>query len=127
LIWPITVAPYAVHLVVLKGKGAQDIGDSEENAEKVYTALQAAGIEVLYDDRNDSPGVKFNDADLIGLPIRLTVSDRAMKQGGVEYKRRDQKDKRIIPSAEIANAVLAEIDTLKAEIAAKLVEMPWKA
>jgi prolyl-tRNA synthetase len=126
LIWPITVAPYDVHLVVLKGKGAINLGDSEEYAERLYTTFQAAGIEVLYDDRNESPGVKFNDADLIGLPIRLTVSDRAMKQGGVEYKRRDQEEKRIIPSADITSVVLAEIGTLKANITAKLVEMPWR-
>lgn len=125
LIWPISVAPFAVHMIVLKGKGVEGIGDSEAIAERLYDELQAAGIEVLYDDRDDSPGVKFNDADLIGLPIRLTVSDRAMRQGGVEFKRRDKKEKRIIPYADIIKAVQAEIDLLEAEITAKVIDMPF--
>jgi len=125
LIWPVSVAPYTVHLVVLKGKGAEGAEDSEASAERLYTDLQAAGIEVLYDDRDESPGVKFNDADLIGLPIRLTVSIRAMRQGGVEYKRRDQKEKRIIASTEIITAIQAEIGNLYAELNAKMIEAPF--
>ena len=125
LIWPVSVAPYTVHLVVLKGKGAEGAEDSEANAERLYTELQAAGIEVLYDDRDVSPGVKFNDADLIGLPIRLTVSARAMKQGGVEFKRRDQKEKRIIPSTDIITAIQAEIDNLYTELNAKIIDVPF--
>lgn len=122
LIWPISVAPYDVHLVVLKGKGGPGIGDSEENSEKLYKQLQESGIEVLFDDRNESPGIKFNDADLIGVPIRLTVSDRALKQGGVEYKRRDQSEKRIIPISEIVSSLQAEINVLQSSINAKVVE-----
>ena len=61
----------------------------------------AAGVEVLYDDREESPGVKFNDADLIGLPLRLTVSERALKAGGVELKRRDQAEKRIVAHEDV--------------------------
>jgi prolyl-tRNA synthetase len=127
LVWPVTVAPYTVHLVVLKGKGSEGIEDSEATAEKVYAQLQAAGIEVLYDDRDESPGVKFNDADLIGLPIRLTVSTRAMQQGGVEYKRRDQKEKRIILTADLVSTVQAEIDKLYTEINAQVVEVAFNA
>jgi prolyl-tRNA synthetase len=127
MIWPVTVAPYTVHLVVLKGKGSEGIEDSEANAEMLYGELQAAGIEVLYDDRDESPGVKFNDADLIGLPIRLTVSTRAMKQGGVEFKRRDQKEKRVIPTTEIISGVSAEIDKLFSEIDSKVVEVAFNA
>jgi prolyl-tRNA synthetase len=119
------VAPYIVHLVVLKGRGVEGIEDSESNAETLYAHLLAAGVEVLYDDRDESPGVKFNDADLIGLPIRLTVSARAMKQGGVEFKRRDQKEKRIILSVEIVPTVLAEIDKLFYEISTRVVEVPF--
>jgi len=69
--------------------------------------------------------VKFNDADLIGLPIRLTVSARAMKQGGVEYKRRDQKEKRIIPSADIITAIQTEINNLYAKLNEKVIEVPF--
>jgi prolyl-tRNA synthetase len=91
----------ARHLVVLAGKAAVETGDLSgspvEAADRIYESLQATGIEVLYDDRQESPGVKFNDADLIGLPIRLTVSERAFNQGGVEFKRRDQVEKSILP------------------------------
>ena len=95
LVWPISVAPFQVHLIGLTGK---NIGSKTlELTETLYSALCDAGIEVLFDDRPESPGVKFNDADLIGLPIRLTVSERALKQGGIEYKRRDQSEKLILP------------------------------
>ncbi len=79
LIWPISIAPYQVQLVLLRGKGSPQAG---EIANKLYADLQDAGVEVLYDDRDDSPGVKFNDADLIGLPIRVTVSERGTSPGG---------------------------------------------
>jgi prolyl-tRNA synthetase len=90
LMWPISVAPYEVHLVSLAGEGAQ--GDEvREIADGIYAQLQEAGIEVLYDDRDATPGVKFNDADLIGLPLRVTVSARSLRNGGAEVKRRDGK------------------------------------
>jgi prolyl-tRNA synthetase len=125
LIWPIMVAPYAVHLAVLTGKGGEGMENTDVVADRLYAELQKAGIEVLYDDRQESPGVKFNDADLIGLPIRLTVSDRALKAGGVEYKRRDRPEKQIVSLAEIVSAVQAEIAILEAEIAARVVEIPF--
>jgi prolyl-tRNA synthetase len=80
LIWPISVAPYQVYVVALQG--------SEEAAERLYAGLQAASVEALYDDRDERAGVKFNDADLIGIPIRLTVSKRSLEAGGVELKLR---------------------------------------
>ena len=57
---------------------ANPSGHAQRRAEQLYAASQAAGIEVLYDDRDESPGVKFNDADLIGIPLRLTVGDRSL-------------------------------------------------
>jgi len=129
LIWPITIAPYQVHLVMLpakKGAGERGSeGDVEKAANQLYLDLQAAGVEALYDDREESPGVKFNDADLIGLPIRLTVSERGLRDGLIEYKRRDRKEKRMIPRGEIIEAVKAEIAALEAEIQAKVVEAPF--
>lgn len=122
LIWPVTVAPYHVHLVALAAKGSDQV---QQEAESIYAELEAAGLEVLYDDREESPGVKFNDADLIGLPVRLTVSGRALEQGGVEFKRRDQADKRILPRAEIVQQVKAEIASLMKEIQEKLVEVSF--
>lgn len=80
LVWPTSIAPYPVHLVVLPGREV----DTNLIAAGVEGSLTAAGFEPLVDDREESAGVKFNDADLIGLPIRLTISERAFKQGGVD-------------------------------------------
>ena len=121
LILPITVAPYQVHLVSL-GSAA----DIAETAERVYRALLGANIEVLFDDREESPGVKFADADLIGIPIRLTVSAKSIKGGGVEIKRRDQKDAAIIPESEVIARVQSEIKSMLDAIAAKVVNVPFK-
>jgi prolyl-tRNA synthetase len=109
LIWPISVAPYHVHLVLLSGR---EDTETIEISEKLYKILQEEGIEVLYDDRNESPGVKFNDADLIGLPIRLTVSQRAMQAGGVEFKRRDLSEKEVIPIEGLVERIRDEINQL---------------
>ncbi|HWQ83299.1 MAG TPA: proline--tRNA ligase, partial [Anaerolineales bacterium] len=124
LIWPVSVAPYPVHLVVLPGKGEGEQVTAE--ADQLYADLQAAGIEVLFDDRQESPGVKFMDADLLGMPIRLTVSERAHKAGGVEFKRRDQAEKRVVPLAEVLEAVQAEIAALQAGLDATLVEATFE-
>jgi prolyl-tRNA synthetase len=113
LIWPISVAPYTVHLVMLSGKGGSD---TQAAAETLYMTLDAAGIETLFDDRQESPGVKFNDADLIGLPLRLTVSERSLKNGGVEFKRRDQDEKQVWPLAEVMARLRAEITTLADDV-----------
>jgi len=122
LIWPVSVAPYQVHMVVLSGK---DSSENIEAADKLYADLQAAGIEVLYDDRQESPGVKFNDADLIGLPIRLTVSSRALQAGGVEFKRRDLSEKEIVPLDEAADKIKDEISELQKVLDGMLKEMPF--
>jgi prolyl-tRNA synthetase len=122
LIWPITVAPYQVHLVLLRGKNTPQ---AEETADKLYADLQAAGFEVLYDDRDDSPGVKFNDADLIGLPVRLTVSERALAQGGVEMKLRNQTEKVIIPLTGTLAQLRAELAALEANISARVTRVDY--
>ena len=101
LIWPVSIAPYPVHLVVLNSKD----GSAEVAGEQLYTDLVAAGLEPLYDDRDERAGVKFNDADLIGLPLRVTVSHRAMSQGGYEFKRRDQDERWIVPAAEALDTI----------------------
>jgi prolyl-tRNA synthetase len=101
LIWPESIAPYAVHLVVLAGKTMDTTGI----AESLEKQLTEAGLEPLFDDRAESAGVKFNDADLIGLPLRITVSERALKQGGVEFKRRDGGEPWIVPVEEVVQAV----------------------
>jgi len=120
LIWPVTVAPYQVSLVWLGGSA-----ETQATAERIYQTLRAGGVEVLFDDRVASPGVKFNDADLIGLPLRVTVSDRALAQGGVELKRRDQADKHIVPESELLAAVRAELQSLHDEIARRVVPVAF--
>jgi prolyl-tRNA synthetase len=121
LIWPITVAPYQVHLVALAAGG----GQAGEVAERLYAELRAAGVEALYDDRAESPGVKFNDADLIGVPLRLTVGERALKRGGVELKRRDSAEVALVPPEEAVAHVQAEIAALLAAIQARVVDEPF--
>jgi prolyl-tRNA synthetase len=112
LLWPISVAPYQVHLTAL----LRDKSGVVEVADRLYADLQAAGVEVLYDDREASPGVKFNDADLIGLPLRLTVGARGLKKGGVELKRRDRQERVLVPVAEAVARVRSEIAALEAEL-----------
>jgi prolyl-tRNA synthetase len=124
LIWPVSVAPYQVHLVVL---GSKKGDEPQEAAERIYNALRQAGVEVLYDDRDESPGVKFNDADLIGLPLRLTVSERSLAQQSVEFKRREAKEKSLIPLSQVVERVQAEIAVLFAEITKSVIEVPYTA
>ncbi|TVQ24400.1 MAG: proline--tRNA ligase [Spirochaetaceae bacterium] len=85
LLWPVSVAPYTAHLIVING--------AESEAERLYDELEGAGIDTLYDDRDERPGVKFKDADLIGIPIRITVSPRSIEQGGAETKLRHESDR----------------------------------
>jgi prolyl-tRNA synthetase len=122
LIMPISVAPYHVHLVSLAGNDAT-INDA---ADRIYRALQAAQIEVLYDDRAESPGVKFADADLIGLPIRLTIGGKSLKAGGVEMKRRDQKESALVAENDLIARVQAEVKILFDEIAARVTQAPFR-
>ena len=82
-------------------------------------------MEVLYDDRDESPGVKFNDADLIGLPVRLTVSERALAQGGVEMKLRSKTEKVILPLDEPATRIQSDLDALIAEINAGVIPVEY--
>ncbi|HQE93451.1 MAG TPA: proline--tRNA ligase [Anaerolineae bacterium] len=122
LVWPITVAPYPVHLLTL---GPAD-SEATAVAERLYVEIQAAGIDVLFDDRDRSPGVKFNDADLIGIPLRLTVAARGLQQQSVELKRRDRQDRELIPLANVVPALKARLAALEAEITAAVVTVPFR-
>ena len=118
LIWPISITPYQVHLVALSG--------AEDEAEAVNTKLQEAGFEILFDDRDETPGVKFADADLLGMPIRLTVSKRSLKSGGVEHKLRSEKDGQVVAIDQLVETVQAHIKNLEGEIADRVLEMPFE-
>ena len=103
IIWPMSVAPYHVIITQVKpGDEAQD-----KVAQKIYDDLTAQGVEVLWDDRDERPGVKFKDADLIGIPVRITVGKLA-PEGKVEYKLRRESDRHEMTVEEAINAA-AEI------------------
>ena len=105
--WPITVAPYTVMLVSLPSVSAPEV---VETADRLYADLCAAGLEVLYDDRDERAGVKFNDADLLGIPLRITVGARGVKSGTVELKRRRDGEMSELPMANLAAEIQAVID-----------------
>jgi prolyl-tRNA synthetase len=96
ILWPRPVAPYQIHLVAL-GPNETVMGA----AEALYQQLLGAGYEVLYDDRDERAGVKFADADLIGAPLRLTVSTRSLKAGGVEAKPRHEAERTVVAQEEL--------------------------
>ena len=97
IIWPLSIAPYQVYFCPLYMENLQ----VAEMAERLYADLMAEGIEILFDDRNESPGVKFNDADLLGIPLRLTLSPRTLEKESAEIKWRHQKQARLLPLAGI--------------------------
>jgi prolyl-tRNA synthetase len=92
LTFPHPATPFDVYLMHIPGKEL----DTGAKAEEIYNSFQSAGISVLFDDRDERAGVKFNDADLIGCPVRMTVGEKALKEGMVELKPRKQKENRLI-------------------------------
>ncbi|MER0285911.1 proline--tRNA ligase [Clostridioides difficile] len=103
IIWPLSVAPYHVVIVPANMKNEEQVSI----AEKIYNDLQAMGVEVLLDDRDERIGVKFNDSELIGIPMRITVG-KNISEGKVEFKFRHKEDKEIIDIEEINEKVKAE-------------------
>jgi prolyl-tRNA synthetase len=100
--WPVPVAPYHVHLVALKSKDADVQSRINSTAQEIYDGLWAEGIEVLWDDREGvSPGEKFADADLIGLPLRLVVSEKTLKEDSVEWKGRSDAEAKLVKIADV--------------------------
>jgi len=98
IIWPLTIAPYHIYLCPLHREGTK----VSEVAESLYGELEAEGLEVLFDDRTESPGIKFNDADLLGIPIRVTISPRTLEKDSVEVKWRSEKETKLLPLEGIA-------------------------
>ncbi len=104
--WPLSVAPWQVHLNALR----LNVEEVKTTAERLYGELRTRDIEVLYDDRDERPGVQFADADLLGVPIRLIVSERNLKNGQIEFKRRDTDEAGVIPLEGAAQTVRGWID-----------------
>ena len=105
ILWPLALAPYHVVVVPLQVQNAAVM----EHALELEKALTAAGLDVLVDDRDQRPGVKFKDADLIGVPLRVVVGERGLKDGTIEIKWRDQSEAKHIPAASAAEAIIAEL------------------
>ncbi len=93
IIWPESIAPFKVHLLSLKG--------GEEKAEEIYKQLLDSGVEVLYDDREASAGVKFADSDLIGIPWRILVSSKTLAQDSVEVKKRSETEAKLVKISDL--------------------------
>jgi len=99
IVWPKSIAPYMFHLIAIEGKGS---GKVRKQADALYKKLLDNNIEVLYDDRPDKPvGEKFHDADLIGIPYRVVISENTLKKGSVELKQRDKEKSRMVKIKEL--------------------------
>jgi prolyl-tRNA synthetase len=113
IIWPVTIAPYQVIIVPIKYDGTMKTA-----ADTLASELEKSGIDVLLDDRNERPGVKFNDADLLGIPLRVVVGDKnlGLEKPMVEVKRRREKENRLIELSQAAQVLALEIKRELAEL-----------
>jgi prolyl-tRNA synthetase len=109
IIWPITVAPYHVIIVPIKYEGKV-----KEEADRLAADLEKAGVEVLLDDRDERPGVKFKDADLTGIPWRVVAGDKNLPR--LEVKRRDEKEPRLVDADKAAEELTAKVRAELAEL-----------
>jgi prolyl-tRNA synthetase len=110
IIWPVSIAPFAVLIVAIDAREEEVMGQ----AQRIHDELEAQGIDVLLDDRDARPGVKFKDADLIGIPLRITVGKRGLAEGIVEFKRRGAEDVEKIPSEKIVAHVAGIVPRTRA-------------
>jgi prolyl-tRNA synthetase len=120
---PVSIAPFQVHLVSLANKNPKTVASATtttQTSDDLYNRLKTAEIEVLLDDRDESPGVKFNDADLIGMPVRLTIGERSLQQGGVELKLRTNPEKSIISLDNVVEQLQHIIQGLQTDIDRKI-------
>ena len=104
IIWPMPIAPFQVLVTLVNPNDAEVLAAGEA----LYADLLARGVDVLFDDRDERPGSKFADADLLGMPLRVTVGARALKEGGVELQERRSGERRVLPLGEAA-ATIAEM------------------
>ncbi len=108
IIWPSAIAPYHIYLCPLSLQ-TPEVASATEG---IYGELKVGGVEVLLDDRDESPGVKFNDADLLGVPFRVVISPRTLKSGSVEAKQRTHSDSQLLPLEGIAGRLKQLVDGL---------------
>lgn len=101
IIWPKSIAPYQVHLISIGKEGS----DAVQKADEIYNQLQNEGIDVLYDDTSESAGKKFNNADLIGIPVRIVISSRTLEAESSEWKERSKEEAESVALADITSKV----------------------
>ncbi|MEF1309592.1 proline--tRNA ligase [Vibrio mytili] len=106
IIWPDAIAPFQVAIVPMNMHKSEEV---KEAAEKLYAELTAMGIEVLFDDRKERPGVMFSDMELIGVPHTVVIGDRSMKEGNFEYKNRATGDKTPVPMTDIVEHLKSQL------------------
>jgi prolyl-tRNA synthetase len=111
--WPMSIAPYHVHLVTI-GKDADVVAAAQE----LYEELETRGVEVLWDDRDERPGVKFKDADLIGIPLRVTIGAKGLATGHLELKPRTEADPKKAELVPIVDAPRVLAERVKAALSA---------
>ncbi len=111
--WPVTIAPFEVHVL------PTNVSDSDlkDTAESMYAALTKSGVEVLLDDRDERPGIKFKDADLVGIPFRLTVGEKAAKEGKVEIRTRKTGETVKVARGSAAEAAAKIVQEEKSKLA----------
>ena len=106
IIWPASMAPFQIAIIPLNMHKSPEVARC---ADELYEALSAAGVEVLMDDRNERPGVKFADMELIGIPHRIVVGDRALADNNIEYKGRRDEESQLVPRADIVDFLTARL------------------
>jgi prolyl-tRNA synthetase len=115
ILWPISIAPWEV-IITLAGQSEE----IESAGEKIYSGLIEKGVEVLIDDRQDvRPGVKFNDADLLGIPVRVTIGKRSIAEGNVEIKLRNESDAKNASVESAVDEVIKNVNSLRAKLNCK--------
>ncbi len=109
IIWPAAVAPFSVEVLPINLAHAETAKVTNERV----AGLEAAGVDVLVDDRDERPGVKFKDADLIGIPLRVTIGEKTLAKGQIEIKLRRTGELRAVPTADVLPAVQAWLAELR--------------
>ena len=104
--WPLPLTPFEVHIIALNYQKSQDV---REACDTLHNELEQMGVTVLLDDRDERPGVKFADADLIGLPLRVVIGDRGLKSNSIEYKLRKTGEVQEVPLADLSQQIKADL------------------